>query len=221
MTQLVFGLIGAGGSGRETMPYVIDSLIRKLKIDRVDVDIFFVETNLSLQTRVNDISVISLEAFLKSEGEKYFNIALGDGYLRKTIADQLNTLAIPISISASESCDLGNNTVDVGAVLAPYTFIGPNVKIGKFFHANYFSSVSHDCIIGDYVTFAPGVKCNGRVHIANHVYIGSNAVIKQGTANKMLHIGEGAIIGMGAVVTKDVPPGVTVVGNPAREQVKS
>jgi sugar O-acyltransferase (sialic acid O-acetyltransferase NeuD family) len=220
MTKLVFGLIGAGGSGRETMPYVIDSLIRKLKVERDDVRIFFVETNVPVQTKINDISVISLETFLKTEGEKYFNIALGDGYLRKMIADQLSTLATPISISASESCNLGNNTVEAGAVLAPYTFIGPNVKIGKFFHANYFSSVSHDCIIEDYVTFAPGVKCNGRVHVANHAYIGANAVIKQGTTKKMLHIGEGAIIGMGAVVTKDVPPGVTVVGIPARVKVK-
>jgi UDP-2-acetamido-3-amino-2,3-dideoxy-glucuronate N-acetyltransferase len=41
--------------------------------------------------------------------------------------------------------------------------------------------------------------------------IGANATILPG-----LTIGEGAMVGAGAVVTKDVPPGVTVKGNPAR-----
>jgi acetyltransferase-like isoleucine patch superfamily enzyme len=42
--------------------------------------------------------------------------------------------------------------------------------------------------------------------------IGSGAVLLGG-----LRIGEGAIIGAGAVVTRDVPAGVTVAGSPARE----
>jgi len=41
-------------------------------------------------------------------------------------------------------------------------------------------------------------------------------MIKQGTPDQPLVIGAGAIVGMGAVVTKSVPPGATVVGNPAR-----
>ncbi len=75
--------------------------------------------------------------------------------------------------------------------------------------------VEHDCVIGEFVTFAPGAKVNGNVTIGDHAYIGSNAVIRQG-----LTIGAGATIGMGAVVTKDVPPGVTVIGNPAKPLIK-
>ena len=71
-------------------------------------------------------------------------------------------------------------------------------------------------MIGDYVTFAPSVRCNGNIVIEDHAYIGTGAVIKQGTPEKPLVIGKGAVVGMGAVVTKDVPPGVTVVGNPAK-----
>ena len=103
-----------------------------------------------------------------------------------------------------------------GSLLCPFSCLTSNIKIGKFFHANIYSYVAHDCIIGDYVTFAPGVKCNGNIHIEDHAYIGTGAVIKQGTPDKPLVIGKGAIVGMGAVVTKSVPAGVTVVGNPAR-----
>ena len=91
-----------------------------------------------------------------------------------------------------------------------------NIIIGQCFQANIYSYVAHDCKIGDFVTFAPGVMCNGNVHVGDRAYIGTGAVIKQGTPEKPLIIGADAIVGMGAVVTKNVPDGVTVVGNPAR-----
>jgi acetyltransferase-like isoleucine patch superfamily enzyme len=62
--------------------------------------------------------------------------------------------------------------------------------------------------------------CAGNVVIHDHAYIGGGALIRQGKPGEPLVIGAGAVIGMGAVVTKNVPPGVTVVGNPARPLVK-
>ncbi len=76
-------------------------------------------------------------------------------------------------------------------------------------------------MIGDFVTFAPGVKCNGNVVVEDHAYIGTGAIIKQGQPGQPLVIGRGAVVGMGAVVTKSVPAGATVVGNPARLLVKT
>ena len=50
-----------------------------------------------------------------------------------------------------------------------------------------------------------------RTVVERRASLGSGAVILGG-----LRIGEGALVGAGAVVTRDVPPGETVVGNPAR-----
>ena len=100
--------------------------------------------------------------------------------------------------------------------MSPFTIVSPNASIGRYFHCNYHSYVAHDCVIGDFVTFAPAVRCNGGVVIEDHAYIGTGAVIKQATPGRPVVIGRGAIVGMGAVVTKSVPAGVTVVGNPAR-----
>ena len=111
-------------------------------------------------------------------------------------------------------------TIAAGAALSPFVTIGANVRIGKCFHANLYSYVEHDCIIGDYVTFAPRVSCNGNIHIHDHAYIGAGAVIKQGMPDIPLVIGEGAVIGMGAVVTKSVPAGAVVIGNPARPMAR-
>ena len=111
---------------------------------------------------------------------------------------------------------LGGVSMGSGSILCPFVCLTADIEVGRYFHANLYSYVCHDCKIGDFVTFAPGVKCNGNVIIEDHAYIGSGAVIKQGTLDKTIVIGKGALVGMGAVVTKSVPPGETVVGNPAR-----
>ena len=102
------------------------------------------------------------------------------------------------------------------AILSPFVTLTSNIRIGRNFHANIYSYVAHDCVIGDFVTFAPGVMCNGNIVIEDHAYIGTGAVIKQGVPDKPLVIGRGAVVGMGAVVTKSVPAGEVVVGNPAK-----
>ena len=104
----------------------------------------------------------------------------------------------------------------IGCLISQFVTITDNVKIGKFFHANLYSYVEHDCIIGDYVTFAPGVKCNGNVVIKDFAYIGSGAVIKNGSKNNPITIGKNSIIGAGAVVTKSIPDNVVAYGVPAR-----
>ncbi|RYZ85331.1 MAG: hypothetical protein EOO68_30390 [Moraxellaceae bacterium] len=111
-------------------------------------------------------------------------------------------------------------TIAEGSILCPFVCLTSNIKIGKFFHANIYSYVAHDCVIGDFVTFAPGVKCNGNIIIEDHAYIGTGAIIKQGTPEQPIVIGKGAVVGMGAVVTKSVAAGVTVVGNPAKPLVR-
>ena len=76
--------------------------------------------------------------------------------------------------------------------------------------------MAHDSVVGDFVTFAPRVACNGRSLIEDHAYIGTGAVMREGKAGVPLTIGVGAVVGMGAVVTRNVAPGTTVVGAPAR-----
>ena len=107
-----------------------------------------------------------------------------------------------------------------GAILTAFVTLTSNIRIGRYFQANIYSYVAHDCVIGDFVTFAPCVRCNGNVHIEDHAYIGTGAIIKQGNPGRPIRIGRGAVVGMGAVVTKDVPAGLTVVGNPARPLTK-
>ncbi|MDH4186829.1 MAG: acetyltransferase [Nitrospira sp.] len=210
-----YGLVGAGGHGREVMP-TLRSMIQD-ELESGNVEILFVVEGQEEETEVNGYRLIGLEAFLALDGRKRFNVAIGDSRVRQRIVDIcLDNGAEPVSIVARSAILLENNKIGEGCMISEQTIITSNVEIGRFFQANCQCNISHDCVIGDYVTFAPGVRCNGNVVIGDHAYIGAATVIKQGSQGRPLVIGEGAVVGMGAVVTRDVPPFTTVVGNPAR-----
>lgn len=210
-----YGIIGAGGYGRETMPLARASLSTLLASN--NAELFFVVENDVNQEWVNGYSILNMEQFLSLPGELFFNIAIGASDVRQRIAQLCEDRgALPFSIIAGNVVTLDNNKIGHGVILSPFVTITSNAEIGNYFHANIYSYIAHDCVIGNFVTFAPGVQCNGNVHIQDHAYIGTGAVIKQGTSTQPLVIGRGAIVGMGAVVTKSVAPGETVIGNPAR-----
>lgn len=215
-----FGLVGAGGFGREVMPYTRQSVAQQLGVPEAEVQVYFIETWDPKQTVCNGRPLVSLDAFLALQGDRYFNVAIGDGAARAKVVERIGSRARPIAIISPHAIVLEENRIGEGVVLCPNSLVTSNTRIGKYFHANPYSSVTHDCVLGDYVTFAPGARCSGHVHIGDYAYIGAGSVIKQGTHDKPLVIGALAVVGMGAVVTRDVPPGVTVVGNPARPLVK-
>jgi sugar O-acyltransferase (sialic acid O-acetyltransferase NeuD family) len=140
-------------------------------------------------------------------------IAVADARMRRKLAERCSRFGKVIAPTAviGHEVEIGE-----GSILCDFTMVTASARIGRQFHGNIYSYVAHDCVIGDFVTFAPKVCCNGNVHIGDGAYIGTGAMIRQGSHHKPLVIGEGAVIGMGAVVTKDVAPGTTVVGNPAR-----
>ncbi len=210
----LYGIVGTGGFGREVMP-VAEQMLETSCNGRDYELVFVVETG--DRDTVNGHRVLGADEFLASGHESRFNVAIADHRARQRIAEQfLAAGAIPFTIRAANSVCMTGNEIDQGAILCPFTTITSNAKIGKFFHANIYSYVAHDCQIGDYVTFAPNVHCNGRVIIEDHAYIGTGAVIKEGSPTSPIVIGRGAIVGMGAIVTKSVSPFTTVVGNPAR-----
>ena len=213
MTKL-YAIYGASGCGRSLMPVARQQLARESDAS----EIVFIDDALESVAEVNGHRAMNYLTFLnESASEKYVQIAIANSHVREKIAQRLEMDGIQLwSIIADNVVLMDQLELDEGSALSPFVTIGSNVRIGKCFQANLYSYVEHDCVIGDFVTFAPGVKCNGNIHIEDHVYIGAGAVIKQGTPAQPLVIGRGAVVGMGAVVTKSVPAGVTVVGNPAR-----
>lgn len=199
------GLCGTGGFAREVAPLAV----AQAGADHV--------CHLALepgQDAVNGVPVI-LQA--EASADTAVSIPIADAALRRRIDAEMRAAGRAfVSIVAPTCVFRGPSQIGEGAILCDHVVITANVVIGRHFHANLFSYVAHDCVVGDFVTLAPRACVNGNTVIEDDVYVGTGAVLKQGTPDRPLRIGRGAVIGMGAVVTKDVPAGAVVVGNPAR-----
>ncbi len=140
-------------------------------------------------------------------------IAISSSHARREIATRNYRWGQVVAPTAVIGDDV---VIGEGAIFCDFTMVTARARIGRHFHCNIYSYVAHDCVVGDFVTFAPKVSINGNVHIGDGAYIGAGAIVKNGTPDRPLRIGEGATIGCGAVVTRDVPAHTTVVGNPAK-----
>ncbi|MDJ0940754.1 MAG: acetyltransferase [Woeseiaceae bacterium] len=213
MTTL-YGIYGAGGCGRGILPVAE----RMLTVSGgPEYELVFIDDG-SGSNNVNGHRVLSLDEFSdEADALSAVSLAVADPRVRQALAARCEQRGIAaFSVISPECVVMDEVQIGEGAVLSPFTTLTSNIRIGRHFHANLYSYVEHDCVVGDFVTLAPAAHCNGNVVIEDFAYLGSGCVIRQGTPGDPLVIGEGATIGMGAVVTKSVAAGTTVVGNPAR-----
>ena len=122
--------------------------------------------------------------------------------------DEGNKFRFPQIGNVIIGCDveIGANTcIDRGALSD--TVIGDHTKINNLCH------IAHNNVIGRNVTIAGCVNVSGSNIIDDDVWIAPHACIRG-----YLHLGKNCFIGMGAVVTKDVPAGEIWIGNPAHNK---
>ncbi|WP_018479660.1 acetyltransferase [Pontibacter roseus] len=141
--------------------------------------------------------------------DKPLLISIGDNTIRRRIAQKLQVnygKAIHPSAIISASA-----TIQEGTVVMQGAIIQASVHIGKHAIVNTGASIDHDCRIGDYAHISPGAVLSGNVQVGEGTHVGAGAVVIPN-----LKIGKWCKIGAGAVVIRDIPDGVTAVGNPAR-----
>ncbi|WP_313038890.1 acetyltransferase [Stutzerimonas nitrititolerans] len=140
------------------------------------------------------------------------HLAIGDNFTRAHLLDSFGRyFAGWLTVIHPQSHIAMGATVSAGCFVAAGAVIGPDARIGCATIVNHGAVVDHDCDIGQCCHIAPNATLGGGVVIGDHVLVGSGAVVLPS-----ITIGNGARIGSGAVVTCDIPPGITVVGIPAR-----
>lgn len=136
-------------------------------------------------------------------------IAVGDNHARRGIAQrhtaEFATAVHPAAV-VHPTCVIGaGSVVFAGVVLQPDAVLGQHVIV------NTGASIDHDCRIGDFSHIAPGARLCGGVTVGEGALLGVGASAVPGS-----RVGAWSIVGAGSVVTKNVEPGQTVVGVPAR-----
>jgi sugar O-acyltransferase (sialic acid O-acetyltransferase NeuD family) len=192
-------ILGSGGFAKEIRDYLRDLLMNTPKMGlRCDSEILFVNND--------DPDALSVEAYnekITTLNEKYYSI-MGSGHchIRKKMTSEI--IEPLLSFIHPAAFNLGK--IGSGTFVAPAAVIAPRVIIGKHCLINYGATVGHDTTIGDYSVIAPQAALGGGCMLGEGVYVGANASVREN-----IKVGDGATIGMGAIITKDVPPGVTMI----------
>ena len=131
---------------------------------------------------------------------------------RTNVIAQIASLGIPFATLVHPSAHLSaTSTLAEGVIVCPGVVVASNSRIGWHVRINRAANIGHHTTIGDYATVQPGVNVAGLCDIGERVVIGIGATILD-----RIRVGAGSVVAAGAVVVKDVPEGVQVVGVPAR-----
>lgn len=207
-------VFGTGGFGRE-VAWLAEEAITPTG-ERTKPVCFMVDDEKDYGTIINGLPVMSPEAAMREFPHAGVAIGIGDPSARRRVGDRLKELGcrfpvlIDPSVRRSRIVHFGQ-----GVIVCAGSILTTNISLEDHVHVNLDCTIGHDVVVESYVTLSPGVHISGRVHIEAQSYLGTGAVVINGTTSQDLLIGRGAIVGAGACVTRDVSQGATVVGVPA------
>ena len=139
-----------------------------------------------------------------------FIVAIGSPRVRKFVVDRMSISRKPDFATLIHPSVLYSHTVKFGKgnIICAGAILTVDVVLGDHNILNLNVTVGHECAFNDFITIA----LSGNVTLGEKVEVGTGAIIRQGLA-----LSAGSMLGMGGVLTKNIPENTIFAGNPARK----
>ncbi len=143
-----------------------------------------------------------------------FVVAVGDNLTRARLFAALQDRGgRPLNVVHPRSVLAPSVRLGLGVMICAGVVVNVDARIGDNCIVNTSASVDHDCVVEDHVHLCPGVRLAGMVRIGQGSMLGTGAVVLPGVS-----VGSECVIGAGAVVNRDLPDRVMAYGVPCRIQ---
>ncbi|MFZ5951434.1 MAG: acetyltransferase [Candidatus Rifleibacteriota bacterium] len=156
------------------------------------------------------VPVVGRIVDLPDDFDKASFIAIGSNLVRKKIFQRLRK-AVWVSLIHPTAFVCATARIGDGTIICAGARIMVEADIGCQVIINTGANIDHECGVGDFVHVCPGCNLAGAVELEEGCFVGTGASVIP-----LKKVGAWATVGAGAVVVKNVPENVTVVGVPAR-----
>ena len=203
-------LVGAGGCGREVLNMILD--MQAQYGPKWNIKGFLDDTDDPLKNKACDYRVVGTIRDYKPAPNDVLLMCIASPRAKQKLVPMLKERGAVFDSFISPFAYMGrHNQIGEGAIVYGGFNMSVNVRIGNF--ATLLGcSFGHDVSIGDYCTISGNCGLMGYVKVGNGVFMGDSVRVAP-----HVEIGDNASAHIGSIVVRNVKPGTTVFGNPARE----
>lgn len=206
---MLLAIYGAGGLGREVLELAgtINS-VQKCWDGYVFVD------DADITEVIHGCRVLKLNELNKyaSVDNCEVVIAVGEPHVRALLWNKIKNMGLRPATLIHPNVHIPESTnIAEGVVICVNAFISCDVRIHENAYIQPMAAVGHDSVIGAHAVVSTFASIAGNCCIGNEAYIAMSVPVREG-----LSVGQNSIVGMGAVVLRDIPDNVIALGNPAR-----